>query len=186
MPPKVKITKEEIVDAAVEIVRQSGAQAINARTVAGLLNCSTQPVFSNFATMDDLRLAVVEKANQLCQEYTSREEKKGNYPTYKANGMAYIRFAKEEKELFKLLYMRDRTGEEESPETAVNDKMESIVHQNTGLTEGKAKLFHLEMWAYVHGIATMFATGYLDMDWELVSKMLTDAYQGLRKQYGME
>ena len=45
---------------------------------------------------------------------------------------------------------------------------------------------HLEMWAYVHGIATMFATGFLDLDWELVSRMLTDSYQGLRKQYGME
>ena len=39
---------------------------------------------------------------------------------------------------------------------------------------------------YVHGIATMFATGFVDLDWELVSKMLTDSYQGLRKQYGME
>ena len=186
MPPKVKITKEDIVNGAVEIVRQGGAQAINARTVAGVLNCSTQPVFSNFATMDALRLAVVEKAYSLYQEYAASEEKKGDYPAYKANGMAYIRFAKEEKELFKLLYMRDRTGEGETPEAEDYDKMESMVHQNTGLVGEQAKLFHLEMWAYVHGVATMFATGYLDLDWELVSRMLTDAYQGLRRQYGME
>ena len=48
------------------------------------------------------------------------------------------------------------------------------------------KLFHLEMWAYVHGIATMFATGFMDLPWELVSQMLTDFYQGLRKQYEVE
>jgi hypothetical protein len=42
------------------------------------------------------------------------------------------------------------------------------------------------MWAYVHGIATMFATGFLDLDRELVSKILTDAFLGLKKQYGME
>ncbi len=186
MPPKVKIEKDEIVNAAVDIVRKHGASAINARTIASLLNCSTQPVFSNFATMDDLRLAVVQKADALCQEYMLREVARGEYPAYKANGMAYIRFAKEEKELFKLLYMRDRSSEATPETTEQTDNMESIVHHNTGLSGNDAKLFHLEMWAYVHGIATMFATGFLGLDWELVSSMLTDSYQGLRKQYGME
>ena len=103
MPPKVKVTKEDIINAAVNIVRSSGAQAINARTIASVLNCSTQPVFSNFATMDELCLAVVERADILCQEYMQREVESGEFPAYKANGMAYIRYAKEEKELFKLL-----------------------------------------------------------------------------------
>ncbi len=186
MPPKVKVTKEDIINAAVNIVRNSGAQAINARTLASVLNCSTQPVFSNFATMDELRLAVVEKADILCREYMRREVESGEFPVYKANGMAYIRFAKEEKELFKLLYMRDRTSELIPERSEITDEMESIVHNNTGLGGVDSKLFHLEMWAYVHGIATMFATGFFDLDWELVSRMLTDSYQGLRKQYGLE
>jgi len=50
----------------------------------------------------------------------------------------------------------------------------------------EAKLFHLEMWAFVHGIAAMMATGFLDLDRELVSRMLTDAYQGLRLRFGKE
>jgi AcrR family transcriptional regulator len=186
MPPKVKVTKEEIINAAVNIVRNSGVEAINARTVASVLKCSTQPVFSNFATMDELRLAVVEKVEKLCQEYMQREVESGKFPVYKANGMAYIRFAKEEKELFKLLYMRDRSSELIPDGSELTDEMEVIVHNNTGLSGADAKLFHLEMWAYVHGIATMFATGFLDLDWELVSRMLTDSYQGLRKQYRTE
>ena len=68
----------------------------------------------------------------------------------------------------------------------LGDEIETMVQDNTGLKGQDAKLFHLEMWAYVHGIATMFATRFLDLDWELVSKMLTDSYQGLKKQYGME
>ena len=186
MPPKIKITKEEIISAAVDIVRKNGAQGVNARDVASALGCSTQPVFSNFAAMEELRLAVVEKADLLCQAYMQREVESGKYPAYKANGMAYIRFAKEEKELFKLLYMCDRSGEPIPEGSELTDKMETIVQSNTGLDGEKAKLFHLEMWAYVHGIATMFATGFLDLDWELVSRMLTDSYQGLRKQYAME
>ena len=82
--------------------------------------------------------------------------------------------------------MRDRSSELIPETTEQTDKMESIVHNNTGLSGANAKLFHLEMWAYVHGIATMYATGFLNLSWELVSKMLTDSYQGLRKQYGLE
>lgn len=185
MPPRVKITRDDIINTAVGIVRTSGAQAINARAVSSILNCSTQPIFSNFTTMDELRLAVAQRAEGLCEQYMQREVEGGEFPPYKANGMAYIRFAKEEKELFKLLYMRDRTGEVIPVGSELTDRMETIVHNNTGLDGLDAKLFHLEMWAYVHGIATMFATGFLELDWELVSKMLTDSYQGLRKQYGM-
>ena len=186
MPPKVKTTKEDIIKAAVDIVRNCGAQAINARMIASILNCSTQPIFSNFATMDELRIAVIERADALCQEYTKREIESGEFPVYKATGMAYIRFAKEEKELFKLLYMRDRTKEDIPKDLEINSQMEDIIHNNTGLNGTDAKMFHLEMWAYVHGIATMFATGYLNLEWELVSKMLTDCYKGHRKQHGLE
>lgn len=186
MPPKIKITKEDIVDAAVGIVRENGAEAINARTVASVLNCSTQPIFSNFSTMEDLRLAVIQKADAMCDEYRRREVESGRFPVYKASGMAYIRFAKEEKELFKLLYMRDRASEAIPEASALDDEMAAIVHGNTGLDGSDAKVFHLEMWAFVHGIAAMFATGFLDLEWELVSKMLTDCYLGLKKQYGKE
>lgn len=44
MPPKAKITKEMIVDAGVELVRESGIEHVNARAVAERLGCSTQPV----------------------------------------------------------------------------------------------------------------------------------------------
>ena len=60
MPPKVRITREDIIRTAVDIVRKDGAGAINARQIAKALNCSTQPVFSNFATMEELRGAVVD------------------------------------------------------------------------------------------------------------------------------
>jgi len=186
MPPKVRICREDIVSTAVNIVRENGAEAINARTIAAVLHCSTQPIFSNFATMDDLRLAVVKEADVLYRQYMQREMESGQYPAYKASGMAYIRFAKEEKELFKLLYMRDRSQEIISKEMVLDGQIEAILQKNTGLDADDMKMFHLEMWAYVHGIATMFATGFLDINWELVSKMLTDCYLGLRKQYGME
>ena len=186
MPPKVKTTKENILATAFAVVREQGAQALNARAVAAVLGCSTQPIFSNFATMEALKLAVMQEATALYQTYVCRETESGEYPPYKAGGMAYIRFAKEERELFKLLYMCDRSGEEIPAQTDSFTQMTDIVRRNLDMDADTANFFHLEMWAYVHGIATMFATGFLDLDWDLVSKMLTDAYLGLRKQYEME
>ena len=186
MPPKVKTTKEDILNTAFTIVRQQGVQSLNARTVAAVLGCSTQPIFSNFATMEELKMAVAQQADALYQTYVRRETENGEHPPYKAGGMAYIRFAKEEKELFKLLYMCDRTGEEVPAQTDSFTQMTDLVRRNLDMDTDTANLFHLEMWAYVHGIATMFATGFLDLDWALVSKMLTDAYQGMRKQYETE
>lgn len=180
MPPKVKITKQQIVDAALQIVRQSGADGINARSIANALSCSTQPVFSNFETMEDLRYAVVEVAESMYEEYTDLEIRSGKYPIYKATGMAYIRFAKDEPELFKLLFMRDRTKE---VIPALSRTISDIVQSTTGLKEKSAELFHLEIWAFVHGIAAMLATNYLKLDTNLISDMVTDVYQGLKSRY---
>ena len=186
MAPKIKITKQDIIDTAVDIVRQDGAEALNARNIAAILDCSTQPIFSNFRSMDEVKEAVLERAISICEGFSAREIESGLYPVYKATGMAYIRFAKEEAQLFKLLFMRDRNGELLTKEAVFFDNMMPIVQKSVGIEIDKAKLFHLEMWAYVHGIATMFATGYLDLDWELVSRMLSDCYLGLKKQYELE
>ena len=101
MPPKVKIKKEDIINASVELVRKNGMQAINARAIASALHCSTQPIFSNFATVGQLQEAVVQSAYERYLAFLRKEAESGSYPQYKAFGMAYIRFAKEEKELFK-------------------------------------------------------------------------------------
>ena len=63
------------------------------------------------------------------------------------------------------------------------DQMMDFVQENTGLTNNSAELFHLEIWVVVHGIASMLATGYLNLEWELISRMISDLYQGLKKQY---
>lgn len=183
MPPKIRITKQEIVDTALNLVRKDGEQAINARSIAGALGCSTQPVFSNFATMEALRKAVKEAANVLYQSYLRTDMASGRFPPYKASGMAYIRFAREERELFKLLFMCDRSGEEVEEDPESLRPILEIIQKNLGLQEKEAFLFHMEMWIYVHGIATMIATSYLNWDEDMVSKMLTDAYTGMKYRY---
>jgi len=182
MPPKVKITKEDIIKTAVELVRENGEQSINARAIATALNCSTQPVFSNFATMDKLREEVIIASYDRYLGFLKSEAESGIYPQYKALGMAYIRFAKEEKELFKLLFMRDRTGEDISPSLDFEESVKMIAKAN-GVSLEKARLIHLEVWSCVHGIGVMIATSFLSFEWEMVSCMLSDVYQGIRTRH---
>ena len=182
MPPKVKVAKKDIIQTTLALLRKHGEAAVNARSIAAALNCSTQPVFSNFATMEELQDDVATAAYYLYLGFLQSEAERGKYPKYKAFGMAYIRFAKEEKELFKLLFMCDRKGKEWVKTEDFETSVEMIQSANS-ITREKAELMHMEMWACVHGIATMLATSFLTLDWELISNMLSDVYQGIQKKH---
>lgn len=183
MPPKAKVTKEDIIHAAADVIREDGAAALNARAVASRLGTSTQPIFSHYNTMEALKTDTISYADELYQSFLQRDMTSGEYPVYKASGIAYIRFAREEKELFKLLFMRDRSKEKIPQNLDEIRPMVQIIQKNTGLSEQDAAMFHLEMWVYVHGIATMIATSYLEWNGDMISKMLTDGYMGLKERY---
>ena len=161
---------------------EKGVGALTARGLAQRLGSSAKPIFGLFANIEEVQQEVVKAANLRYQEYLRQDMSAGRYPPYKASGMAYIRFAREQKELFKLLFMRDRTHEEK----AAGDELEALlglIQKNMGLSRDDAYRFHLEMWIYVHGIATMIATAYLEWDMDFISAALTDAYQGLRLRF---
>lgn len=182
MPPKCRFTREEIIQAALDLTAEKGVGALTARGLAQRLGSSAKPIFGLFANMEEVQQEVVKAANLRYQEYLRQDMSAGRYPPYKASGMAYIRFAREQKELFKLLFMRDRTHEEK----AAGDELEALlglIQKNMGLSRDDAYRFHLEMWIYVHGIATMIATAYLEWDMDFISAALTDAYQGLRLRF---
>lgn len=185
MPPKVKISKEDIVKTALELVREHGEEAINARAVAAALGCSTQPVFSNFETMEDLKAAVIHAAYERYFGFLKNEAESGKYPQYKSFGMAYIRFAKEESTLFRLLFMRDRSGETLSVAPDFEASVQMIMQAN-GVSEEVARRMHFELWTCVHGIGTMLATSFFSLEWEQISDMLTDVYQGIRARLILE
>ncbi len=183
MPPKFKFTREQIIDSAVNVVRKNGMSALTARALAAELGSSAKPIFGLFQNMEEVQNEVIAAANKLYQSYIQKGMEDGKYPPYKGSGIAYIQFAKEEKELFKLLFMRDRTGEKIEENREEIRPILNIIMKNLGISEDEANLFHLELWLYVHGIATMVATNYLDWDIEFISKVLTDAYQGLKCRY---
>lgn len=183
MPPKFKFTREQIVAVALEVTRKKGITGLTARGLAAELGSSAKPIFGLFQNMEEVQREVVSAANTLYQSYIKKGMADNKFPPYKASGIAYIQFAKEEKELFKLLFMRDRTDEKIEENREEIRPILDLIIKNFGIDENEAYFFHLELWLYVHGIATMIATNYLEWDIEFIDKALTDAYQGLKNRY---
>lgn len=181
MPRSFLFTREQIVQAALELTREKGINAVTARALGARLGTSTKPIFGLFRSMEEVQQEVLAAADAVYHDYLRAHMAQDDYPPYKASGMAYIRFAKEERELFKLLFMRDRTGEVPAEDPQL-EEIYRLISEKTGLSAEAARALHLEMWVFVHGFATMVATSYLDWfawDEALISRALTDAYRGL-------
>ncbi len=182
MPPKNRFTRNEIISCALDIAEEGGLEAVTARAVASRLEASSKVIFSSFESMAKLQNEVVAAAYQKYLDEQTRLCESGEYPVYKASGMAYIRFARSHPKLFKILFMEISPPDEPGKLDEL-ERFAGMVSHNVGISVDDARMFHLEMWVYVHGIATMIATGYLNWEVETVSRMLTDAYMGLKERY---
>ena len=184
MPPIVRFSREAVLDAAYQLIRRDGPASLNARAVAKELGGSTQPIFRLFSGMEELKSAVTELALTTWKERMKERMRDSAFP-YLTIGMSFLLFARDEPELFKLLFMCDRRGQTPASSPDFEASVEMIMKAN-GITRDKAELMHLEMWSCVHGIGTMLATSFLSLDWELISDMLSDIYLGLRTRYLLE
>ena len=179
MPPKMRITKEMVVDAAVEIARQSGYENINARTVAGQLNCSTQPVMYHFATIESLKRAAYKQADQLHSEYLM-----GISPDRDpilSIGLNYIRFAVEEPQLFRFLFQSGYAEESSLLDMIDSEELEPVLaamKEGTGLNMEKTREVFLTVALFSHGYASIIANNSLEYDEKIIAEHLERAWNG--------
>ena len=103
MPPKARITREMILSEAVQLIREGGAEQITVRSLANRLNCSTQPVLYHFSSVEEIKSAAYQWADQYHSEYLMRLSPEDENPMLMI-GMNYIRFAVEEPKLFQFLF----------------------------------------------------------------------------------
>ena len=183
MPPKQKISRQDIIATAFEMLKTQGIKAINARAICTKLNCSTQPIFSQFKNMEELKAVLLRKARDLYNEYIEKALKEEK--PFKASGLAYIRFARNEPILFSLLFMKDNKGINPANEE-FDENHQSVLSgavKATGFVENDARDLLLHLWIYTHGIATLLATNTVLFTDEQISQMLTHDYNGLIKNY---
>ena len=180
MPAKAKVTKEMIVDAALAVARETGAENINARTVSERLHCSTQPVMYHFATIEELKRTVYAKADHYHSEYLMnlKSPQKG---VMLGIGLNYIRFAIEEPHLFRFLFQSDYFSGATLLELIDAEELAPVLSAMRGaldLSIEQTKQVFLTIFLFAHGYASIIANNSLKYDEELISLQLERAYRG--------
>lgn len=184
MPPKAKFTKEEIIQAALEIIRSEGFAALTARALGAKLGSSARPIFTVFQSMEEVQQAVIDAAKTLYKEYVQRGL--SDTPAFKGVGTQYILFSVNEPKLFQLLFMEEHTDVPELSDVLPiidenYDKILSSVKDGYGLPREIAEKLYRHLWIYTHGIAALCATKTCRFTAEEISVMMTEVFIGLLK-----
>ena len=184
MPPKVKFQKEEIIAAAVQITREKGISAVTAREVGAALGASSRPLFTYFDTEDELKREVYHYAKKLYQDYV-KEGLTAEIP-FLGVGQNYIRFAKEEPELYKYLFLNPPDGVKGSAmeelklsQALVRASLMRIYHMD----EDTADKYFRDLWLVANSMTTLIVTGecpYTDAE---ISAMFTEFSVSICKAY---
>lgn len=102
MPRKPKFTKKEVLDSAFSVAQKQGLQAVTAASVAANMGYTGSSLFTHFESMDEIRRAVYLMAKQKAMDFF--EGSIDYFPAFKELGMRWIRFAKNEPNLYRMLF----------------------------------------------------------------------------------
>lgn len=184
MPPKAKFKRDEIIEAALDIVRADGFEALTSRALGTQLGSSARPIFTVFKNMEEVQQTVIQSAKTLYKEYVNiglTEE----HP-FKGVGTQYILFSVNEPKLFQLLFM---TEQPQLPDFSgilplIEESYDEIllsIQNDYGINEHLAKKLYHHLWIYTHGIATLCATKMCRFTGEEISSMISEVFKSLLK-----
>lgn len=190
MPPRVKFSKDEITSAALEITRRNGIEAVTARDVGAELGVSSRPIFTWFDSMEQLKESVCEAALGIWKDYLTQGLASAR--PFLGVGKQYIRFAREEPNLYKLLFLTSPIGKTNGAIEAVKMALESTkpsIMKNYNLNEATANKFMRNMWLLTTTFATLIVTNncpYTDEDMEqIMCEVNISLYLGYKKLKGL-
>lgn len=182
MPPKVRYTKDEISEVAYDLVRKYGKDFLTARNLAATLGSSTAPIFTAFSGIEAVMDSVIERAKALYGEYIAKGLSE-EIP-FKAAGLKYIQFAKDEPELFRLLFMG--THEQKPTISFVpacdenSPRVQSALEGYWRIDAQRAQRIYNHLSIYCHGIAVMIADGGADFTEDEIGNMLSEVFYSLK------
>ena len=175
MPPKQRITREMILETSFAMFCREGMEIVNARSVAKALNCSTQPIFSYFAGMDDLKNALEDKARTLFETEIA-EAIAGEEPVL-GGCMAYFRFAMNQPNLFRQMFLSRNDKQKDNiaaVSEALRQKVVGPIAEKTGKDAAELEAQCTKLWMLTHGMASLAAMGLLDLSEEKAEAMLRE------------
>lgn len=172
-----KFDRETILNAALDLVKSKGYEALSVRSVAQVAGCSTQPVYSFFGDMEGLINALYQHARAWVTEYNAKIAQQIANP-FAANGRSHIFLAREEPRLFAFLYQspyKDFENIEELFSSVAQSGVISFIRERGGMSEDAAHSLYMNMIVYTHGLATLIAAG-ADLPDEVIAPMMDAAF----------
>lgn len=185
MPAARKVSRDEIIDAAVDVLRDDGFSAINARSVAKKLGCSTQPIYFSFKNMGELKSALTERAIQMHTQRVrdSLRIHEGSCSRYSSYGMGFIKFAAEEKQLFRWLYL---DGNQLGPyrNDVLLPEIIAVITEDYGYGADVACRLHQDMTYFSYGLAILANTNHLQLTEAELHETFRREFAALTSIYG--
>lgn len=187
MPPKAQLSREDILDKALELTRAEGFDSLTARRLAKALGCSTQPVFRAFQTMEELKAALYLRARDYAQTCIMSRQREDE-PRFLSMGLAYVDFAAREKQLMRFISMSDCFSLDSMQALAkgAGDLAVQGVPELAGMSPQQAGALFSMTWIFTHGIAAMVATNSVSIPEETLKKTLTSAYLAFARELERE
>ena len=172
MAPKNKFTKEEMAEAALRVVRTKGIGCLTAKTIADELGTSTRPIFTAFGSMEEVRQAVYAAALRVYDSCTAAGLKE-EIP-FLGVGKSYVRFAREEPELYRLLFLTRAPGYSAMKsmrhlQALVRPTVMRIYH----ITAEEADVYFRDLWLAAHSLSTLIVTGDCPYSDQEIGQILT-------------
>lgn len=178
MPPKAKITRELILSAALEITREVGFRAVNARSVAAKLQCSTRPIFTCYENMEALKIEFLAFAYAYYERYVERYRSAVPVSPLLLLPLSYIEFAREETYLFRLLFISDMdlnmTEASDFYRDPGNEAKALAFASAAGLEPARAKTIFLKLFLFTHGLAVLTATKKIALGHDDAKQMVSE------------
>ncbi len=181
MSKSVTITKDMILATAFDIAREKGLNGISNRELAKKLNCSIRPIYYQFENVDELYKELYIEIEKYFYKFLM-DNMNDEMPKYKQVGINYIKFAKEEKELFKILFMsKIDLGLNDFIAKDMEDfkELSKLIKISTNLNDEDIESFHIKMWIFSHGLATLVASSTININDEQLKQLLSLEFQAL-------
>lgn len=165
MGPKIKFTKEYIIDIAFELAKIEGIDSITMRKIAEKMGSSVAPIYVNFKNNNELIEAVIDRIISISQQLLI-EESTGD--PFQDMGRASLRFAMEYSVLFRDLVMKNNEYMKDYdkkiiPSLIVEMKKDPELED---FTEDELKTILLKMRVFQLGLSIMVANDLLPEDYK--------------------
>lgn len=160
MARKTTFTRDDVVTAALQVIDDEGLGAMSARRVAEAMRASTAPVYSNFASMDELLTVVMDAAATRVLAYCRRRWSDDEFLNM---GLGFVHFAIDHPRLFRAMYLESRLDRESDGRVERGLLDDLARHPLLGqLPDDHREELLFQASIYTLGIATTVVTGVWD------------------------